>query len=149
MWRLMSYCLNHRAFYSFIWFVQMADLFKSEVSGSLWMVHWIIWPVRLEVNHYHQTERCMTSTHQSTARAIREQTAHYAFESLSRHFVVIHRMQPGLMKIRTSAYCTFCRSFKEKCPLSGAETQVKYVNPDTFLLHRYRYISLCFCYRYI
>ncbi len=29
-------------------------------------------------------------------------------------------------------YCTFCHSFKEKCPLRGAKTQVKYVNPGTF-----------------
>ncbi len=43
-------------------------------------------------------------------------------------------------------YCTFRHSFKEKCQLSGAITQVKYVNPDTFLLHRYRYIFLCFYY---
>ncbi len=42
-------------------------------------------------------------------------------------------------------YCTF-RRLKEKCPLSGAKTQVKYVNPDTFLLCRYRYILLCFYY---
>ncbi len=41
-------------------------------------------------------------------------------------------------------YCTFRRSFKEKCPLSVAKTQVKYVNPGTFLLCRYRYILLCF-----
>ncbi len=27
----------------------------------------------------------------------------------------------------------FHRSFKEKCPLSGTKTQVKYVNPGTFL----------------
>ncbi len=31
-------------------------------------------------------------------------------------------------------YCTFRRSFKEKRPLSGAKTQVQYVNPGTFLL---------------
>ncbi len=43
-------------------------------------------------------------------------------------------------------YCTFCRSFKEKCPLSGTKTQVKYMNPGTFLLCRYRYILLCFYY---
>ncbi len=29
-------------------------------------------------------------------------------------------------------YCTFRRSFKEKCPLSGAKTQVKYVNLACF-----------------
>ncbi len=40
----------------------------------------------------------------------------------------------------------FRRSFKEKCPLSGTKTQVKYVNPGTILLHRYRYILLCFYY---
>ncbi len=44
------------------------------------------------------------------------------------------------------SYCTFHRSFKEKCPLSGAKTQVKYVNPSTFVLRRYRYILLCFHY---
>ncbi len=43
-------------------------------------------------------------------------------------------------------YCTFCRTFKDKCLLSGAKTQVKYVNPGTFLLCRYRYILLCFYY---
>ncbi len=43
-------------------------------------------------------------------------------------------------------YCTFHRSFKEKCPLSGAKTQIKYLNPGTFLLCRYRYILLCFYY---
>ncbi len=43
-------------------------------------------------------------------------------------------------------YCTFRRTFKEKCPLSGAKTQVKYVNPGTFLLCRYRYILLCIYY---
>ncbi len=43
-------------------------------------------------------------------------------------------------------YCTFRRSFKEKCPLSGAKTQVKYMNPGTFVLSRYRYILLCFYY---
>ncbi len=43
-------------------------------------------------------------------------------------------------------YCTFRCSFKEKCPLNGAKTQVKYVNPGTFLLHRYRYTLLCFYY---
>ncbi len=39
-----------------------------------------------------------------------------------------------------------CRSFKEKCPLSGAKTRVQYVNPGTFLLHWYRYVLLCFYY---
>ncbi len=39
--------------------------------------------------------------------------------------------------------CTFRRSFKEKCPLSGAKTQVKYVNPDTFLLRRYTVGTYC------
>ncbi len=29
-------------------------------------------------------------------------------------------------------YSRFCRSFKDKCPPSGAKTQVKYVNPGTF-----------------
>ncbi len=37
---------------------------------------------------------------------------------------------------------TFRRSFKEKCPLSGAKTQVRYLNPGTFLLRR----PLCFYY---
>ncbi len=41
-------------------------------------------------------------------------------------------------------YCTFCLSFKEKCSLSGAKTQVKYLNPGMFLLRRYSYILLCF-----
>ncbi len=40
----------------------------------------------------------------------------------------------------------FRRSFKEKCPLSGTKTQVKYVNPNTFVLCIYRYILLCFYY---
>ncbi len=56
--------------------------------------------------------------------------------------------QPSLIKIHICvtpfyvAYCTFRCSFKEICPLSGAKTQVKYVNPGMFLLHRYRYILL-------
>ncbi len=61
--------------------------------------------------------------------------------------------QPGLIKIRTFSatpfyvpYCTFRHSFTEKCPLSGAKTQVKYVKPGKFLLRRYRYILLCFYY---
>ncbi len=41
-------------------------------------------------------------------------------------------------------YCTFRRSFKEKCPLSGDKTQVKYMNLGAFLLCRSRYILLCF-----
>ncbi len=51
---------------------------------------------------------------------------------------VIFKNQPGLIKIRTSVhffyvpYCTFRRSFKEKCLLSGAKTQVQYVNPARF-----------------
>ncbi len=52
-------------------------------------------------------------------------------------------IQPGLVKY--VALCTFCatpfyvsyrtfhRSFKEKCPLSGAKTQVKYVNLARFI----------------
>ncbi len=40
----------------------------------------------------------------------------------------------------------FRHSFKEKCSLSGTKTQVKYMNPGTFLLRRYRYILLCFYY---
>ncbi len=43
-------------------------------------------------------------------------------------------------------YCTFRHSFKEKYPLSGVKTQVKYGEPGMFLLHRYRYILLCFYY---
>ncbi len=43
-------------------------------------------------------------------------------------------------------YCSFHHSFKEKCPLSGAKTQVQYVNPGTFLLRWYRYVLLCFYY---
>ncbi len=43
-------------------------------------------------------------------------------------------------------YRTFRRSFKEKCSLSDAKTQVKYVNTGTFLLRRNRYILLCFYY---
>ncbi len=62
--------------------------------------------------------------------------------------------QPGLIKIRTSVHflcdtilcCTFHRSFREKCPLCGAKTQVKYMNPGTFLLRIYRYILLCLYY---
>ncbi len=34
----------------------------------------------------------------------------------------------------------------KKFPLSGAKTQVKYMNPGTFLLRRYRYILMCFYY---
>ncbi len=40
----------------------------------------------------------------------------------------------------------FCCSFKEKCPLSGAKTQVKYVNTGMFLKRRYRYVLLCIYY---
>ncbi len=36
--------------------------------------------------------------------------------------------------------------FKEKCPLSGAKTQVKYVKPWHIFIRRYRYILLCFYY---
>ncbi len=43
-------------------------------------------------------------------------------------------------------YCTFRRSFKEKCRLSGAKTRVQDVNPGTFLLWWYRYVLLCFYY---
>ncbi len=39
-------------------------------------------------------------------------------------------------------YCTFRRSLKEKCPLSGTKTQVQYVNPGTFLLCRYGHVLL-------
>ncbi len=64
-------------------------------------------------------------------------------------------LQPGLIKILcicalsvptpfSVPYCTFRHSFKEKCPLSGAKTQVKYVNPGALLLRRYRYMLLCF-----
>ncbi len=34
----------------------------------------------------------------------------------------------------TVPYCTFRHSFKEKCPPSGAKTQVQYMNPGTFFL---------------
>ncbi len=40
--------------------------------------------------------------------------------------------QPGLIKIHTSVHFLCDTVFKEKCPLSGAKTQVKYVNPGTF-----------------
>ncbi len=63
-------------------------------------------------------------------------------------------MRPGLIKYVPLCpfcatpvylpYCTFRRSFKENSPLSGAKTQVKYVNPGMFLLRRYRYILLLF-----
>lgn len=39
----------------------MADSFRSEVNGSLWMVHWSIRLVRLEADHHHQNDRCETS----------------------------------------------------------------------------------------
>ncbi len=42
------------------------------------------------------------------------------------------------------SYCTFRRSFEEKFPLSGAKTQVQYVNSGTFLLRSYRHVLLCF-----
>ncbi len=42
-------------------------------------------------------------------------------------------------------YCTF-RQFQREMSSSGAKTQVKYVNPVTVLLRRYRYILLCFYY---
>ncbi len=71
---------------------------------------------------------------------------------------VVHQKQPGLIKTRTSVhflcdtvyvpYCTFHRSFKEKCPLSGAKTHVKYMNPGMFLLRRYSYILLFLLRRY-
>ncbi len=66
--------------------------------------------------------------------------------------------KPNLVSWKYAPLCTFCatpfyvpystfhRSFKEKCPLSGTKTQVKYVNPGTFLLRWYRYILLCFYY---
>ncbi len=66
----------------------------------------------------------------------------------------LSQTQPGLIKIRTSVHflcdtvlCTLLHvspQFQRECPLSGAKTQVKYVNPGTFLLRRYRYISVCF-----
>ncbi len=68
--------------------------------------------------------------------------------------------QPGLIKIRKYTfcatpvyvpYCTFRRSFKEKCPLSGTKTQVKYVNPGTFYyvdIGTYCCVFIC-CYRNI
>ncbi len=48
------------------------------------------------------------------------------------------------------SYCTFRRSFKEKCPRSGAKIQVQCVNPGTFALCWYRHVLLCFylrCFR--
>ncbi len=45
-----------------------------------------------------------------------------------------------------TSYCTFRRSFKDKCPLNGDKTRVQYVNPGTFLLRLYRYVLLCFYY---
>ncbi len=42
----------------------------------------------------------------------------------------------------TLPYCTFRHSFKEKCPLSGAKTQVKYVNPEIFLFHIHIHIHI-------
>ncbi len=68
------------------WFVQMADSFRSEVNGSLWMVHWIIRLVRIEADHHHQTDRCVTSKYrESNQRA----DGSLCFESLSRYFDVI------------------------------------------------------------
>ncbi len=56
----------------------------------------------------------------------------------------IYFYQPGLIKYiplctfcATPFYvphCTLCCSFKEKCPLSGAKTQVKYVNRGTIFI---------------
>ncbi len=43
-------------------------------------------------------------------------------------------------------YCTFRHSIKDKCPLSGAKTQVQGVHPGTFLLCWYRHVFLCFYY---
>ncbi len=66
----------------------MADSFRSELNGSLWMVHWIIRLVRLEADHHYQIDQCVTSKYR---KSYREQTTPYAFESLSRYFDVIHR----------------------------------------------------------
>ncbi len=62
----------------------------------------------------------------------------YYYYDLQNHIF----FQPGLIKIRTSVhflcdnvfvpYSTFRRSFKDKYPLSGAKTQVKYVNTGIF-----------------
>ncbi len=62
------------------------------------------------------------------------------------HFHWSHRINVlGVTKpfLCSLPYCTFRRSFKEKCPLSGAKTRVQYINPHTFLLH---YVLLCFYY---
>ncbi len=71
-------------------------------------------------------------------------------------FILVCFIQPGLIKyvpLYTFCatpfyvpYCALCRIFKDKCPLSGTKTQVKYVNTGTFLLRRYRYILLWFYY---
>ncbi len=59
----------------------------------------------------------------------------YGSESPKFSFCVFGTDQPGLIKIRTSVQFLarpFRYSFKEKCPLSGAKTQVQYVNPGSF-----------------
>ncbi len=43
-------------------------------------------------------------------------------------------------------YCTFRRTFKEKCPMSGTKTQVQYMNTGKFVLCSYRDVFLCFYY---
>ncbi len=83
----MSWWLS-RVIYSFIWLVQMADSFRSEVNGSLWMVHWIIKLVRLEADHHHQIDPCVISKY---CKSCREQTTLHAFEPLLRYFDVIQR----------------------------------------------------------
>ncbi len=57
--------------------------------------------------------------------------------SLMSTYEILWKKQPGLIKIRTSVHFlarlflrTFRRSFKEKCPPSGAKAQVPYVALD-------------------
>ncbi len=69
-------CLNDWVIYSLIWFVQMADSFRSEVNGSLWLVHWIIKLVWLEADHHHQIDQCVPSKY---CKSYREQTASWCY----------------------------------------------------------------------
>ncbi len=83
----------------------MADSFRSEVNGSLWMVHWIIRLVRLKADHHHQIDQCVTSKYRKSCR---QQTTLHAFESLSLYFDVIQR-----------SICAAC--FKSRAPIMGYE----------------------------
>ncbi len=63
------------------------------------------------------------------------------------------KFQPGLIIIRTSVHFLCDTGLRTLLYVSPhfqreifTETQVKYVNPGTFLLRRYRYILLCFYY---